>query len=310
MYRTLSGSRMAEQAITDLAKAGTLPGHHSGLGHEAIGVGVGCAMAQDDCVLLSHRSGMMLAHARGGFLLREAILSKFARAAGCFGPQPGRRRTLPAVGLVGTGLPMAVGIAMTARHRGRPDVTVAFFGDGAANEGAVHEALNLAGAQRAPIVFVLENNRLAISMPVGVATAARELVTRAEGYGIPGFAMDGQDVVAIFEAAQEALQRARAGGGPTLIETRLDRWEPHAQGLPDLRSPEEISQAHARDGVAMFRSRVVAQSIMTEQEVDEIDEQCRAEVADGVAEALRLGMNLAEPAPYDEATACRLTYAP
>lgn len=308
MYRSLSGSRRAERAITDLAKAGSIPGHHSGLGHEAIGVGVGCAMATEDCVLLSHRSGMMLAHARGSYTLREAVLSQFGRAPGCYGPLSGRPRTLPAIGLVGTALPMAVGVAMADRLRGRPAATVAFFGDGAANEGAVHEALNLAAAQRAPIVFILENNGLAISTPVAAATAASELVARAAGYGMPGLAVDGQDALAVFEAAERALRNARTGHGPTLIEARLDRWEPHAQGLADVRTAEQIARARAQDGVAKLRSWLVERAILTESEIATLDDRCRTEVNAAVAEALRLGIDLTEPAPYDETAAYRLSY--
>jgi len=310
VYRALSGSRTAEQAITDLAKTGPLRGHHSGLGHETIGVAVGCAMSPEDCASLSHRSGMMLAHARGGYSLRDAILAKFGRAPGCYGPTPGRPRALPAIGLVGSALPMAVGVAMTDRLRNRSAVTVAFFGDGAANEGAVHEALNLAGAQRAPIVFVLENNGLAISTPVGSVTAADELVSRAAGYGMPGAVVDGQDAEAIHEATEKALFFARAGSGPTLIEVRLERWEPHAHGLPDLRSPRLIHEARGHDGVALFRANVLARGTATAAELDTIDRQCREEVSTAVAEALRLGMDNAEVAPYDEATALELAYAP
>lgn len=308
MYRALSGSRMAEQSITDLARSNTLPGHHSGLGHESVGVGVGLALAADDPVLPSHRSGLMLAHARDGITLREAILAKFLRAPGCFGPVPGRPRVLPTVGLVGSGLPMAVGVAMAARLTGRQDVTVAFFGDGAANEGAVHEALNLAGAQRAPIVFVLENNGLAISTPVAASTAAHELIDRAKGYGLPGNAVDGQDVEAVFAATQPAVQRARAGLGPSMIEVRLERWEPHAHGLADLRSPAEIEAARMRDGLALFRARLLERAMVTVSELEAIDRRCRDEVDDAVAEALALGMDLTEPAPCDDATAYRLSY--
>ncbi len=156
LYRALAGSRIAEQAITDLNKQGVLRGHHSGLGHEAIGVGVGFALRPDDCAQMSHRSGMMLAHARGGYSLREAVLSQFGRAPSCWTQIPGRPRVLTIVGLVGTWVPMSVGVAMADRLRGRDSVTVTFFGDGAANEGAVHEAMNLAGARRLPIVFVVE----------------------------------------------------------------------------------------------------------------------------------------------------------
>lgn len=309
VYRALIGSRTAEQAITDLAKTGVIPGHHSGLGHESIGVAVGCAMSPDDCSLLSHRSGMMLAHARGGYSLRDAILSQFGLAPGCYGPTPGRPRSLPAIGLVGSALPMAVGVAMTDRLRNRSAATVAFFGDGAANEGAVHEGLNLAGAQSAPVVFVLENNGLAISTPVGSATAADELVSRAAGYGMPGIAVDGQDVEAIYEAMMDALRRARTGSGPTVIEVRLERWEPHAHGLPDMRPAAQMQKAREHDGVALFRANLLARGTATEAEIGAIDRLCQDEVSAAVADALRLGMDLTEPAPYDEATALGLAYA-
>ena len=309
VYRALSGSRRAEQAITDLAKAGSIPGHHSGLGHECIGVAVGSALSADDCALLSHRSGMMLQHARGAYPLRDAILACFGRARSFYGPAPGRPRTLPAIGLVGSALPMAVGIALSDQMRHRATVTIAFFGDGTANEGAVHEALNLAGTRRAPIVFVLENNALAISMPVASATAATELVSRAAGYGLPGVAVEGQDVEATYDAAVRALQRARAGLGPSLLEARLERWEPHAHGLPDLRSPERLQQVRARDGVALFRSSLIARGIATDAELDELDRRLDEEVAAAIAEARRLGLDQTEPAPYDEATAAALAYA-
>lgn len=309
VYRALSGSRRAEQAITDLAKAGVIPGHHSGLGHECIGVAVGSAMSAEDCALLSHRSGMMLQHARGAYTLREAVLACFGRARSFCGPAPGRPRTLPAIGLVGSALPMAVGIALSDQMRHRLAATVAFFGDGAANEGAVHEAINLAGSRRAPVVFVLENNALAISTPVASATAAAELVARAAGYGLPGVAVDGQDVEAMHDAALRELQRARAGLGPSLIEVRLDRWEPHAQGLPDLRSPEQLQQARARDGLALFRSKLLARGGATEAQLDEIDRRCEEDVAAAVVDARQLGLDEAEPAPYDESIARAMAYA-
>src|SRR5262249_10414003 len=147
----------------------------------------------EDCAQMSHRSGMMLAHARGGFTLREAIRSKFGLAPSCHAAVPGRPRTLTVVGLVGTWVPMSVGVAMADRPRGGNTVTVTFLGGGAANEGAVHEAMNLAGARRLPMIFVLENNGMAVSMSVAESTAAKELASRAVGYGMPGIRVDGYD---------------------------------------------------------------------------------------------------------------------
>jgi TPP-dependent pyruvate/acetoin dehydrogenase alpha subunit len=310
MYRSLAGTRIAEQAITDLARRGVLPGHHSGLGHESIGVGVGMAMQSGDCAQMSHRSGMMLAHARGGYSLREAILAKFGRAPSCFGQLSGRPRTLTVVGLVGTWVPMSVGVAMADQFRGAGTVTVTFFGDGAANEGAVHEAMNLAGARRLPIVFFIENNGFGVSLPVGEATATRSLASRSIGYGMPGQVVDGQDPVKIYTAAARALHRARDGLGPSVVELRLKRWEPHAEGLKDLRSAQELAAAREHDGVSRLRASVRRTRVLTEARLRAIEAQCRAEVDTAVADALQAGLNSHEPAPYDADEARRLAYAP
>jgi TPP-dependent pyruvate/acetoin dehydrogenase alpha subunit len=309
MYRALSGSRIAEQTITDLNKAGVLRGHHSGLGHESVGVAVGFAVRPDDCVQMSHRSGMMLAHARGGYPLREAVLSQFGRAPSAYAQLPGRPRVLTIVGLVGTWVPMSVGIAMADRLRGKDTVTVTFFGDGAANEGAVHEAMNLAGARRLPMVFIIENNGMAVSMPMSEATAAPDFAGRAAGYGMPGVLVDGQDPIGVYEVVEEAIERARRGEGPALIEARLIRWEAHANGIADLRTPEQIAEAHARDGVRTLREGLVAQGILTDAQADAIDAECRAEVDAAVVEGRAQGFDAKVPEPFDDAEAWRLTYA-
>lgn len=309
MYRALSGSRIAEQSITDLNKSGVLRGHHSGLGHEAVGVAVGSAVRSDDCVQMSHRSGMMLAHARGGYSLREAVLSQFGRAPSCFGQIPGRPRTLTIVGLVGTWVPMSVGIAMADRLRGKDSVTVTFFGDGAANEGAVHEAMNLAGARRLPMVFVIENNGMAVSMPTSEATAASDFAARAAGYGMPGVLVDGHDPLALYEVAEEAVARARRGQGPTLIEAKLVRWEAHANGIADLRTPEQIEEAHKRDGVRQLREALIGQGVLSEAAADAIDAECRAEVDAAIEEGRAAGFDMSVPPQLDAVEAWRLTYA-
>ena len=310
MYRALIGTRLAEQTITDLNKAGVLRGHHSGLGHEAIGVAVGFALRPDDCVQMSHRSGMMLAHARGGYSLREAVLSQFGRAPSCFGQIEGRPRTLTIVGLVGTWVPMSVGVAMADRLRGKDTVTVTFFGDGAANEGAVHEAMNLAGAKRLPIVFVIENNGFAVSMPTAEATAAKDFAGRAEGYGMPGVLVNGQDPLAVYEVVSEAIANGRSGRGPSLIEARLTRWEAHAHGIQDLRSEEEMEAVRKSDGVLALREQLLAMGIMTAAEAEAIEAECAREVELAVEEGKQAGFDLREPPPFDDADARRLAYAP
>jgi pyruvate dehydrogenase E1 component alpha subunit len=205
---------------------------------------------------------------------------------------------------------MAVGVAMADRLRGKDTITVTFFGDGGANEGAVHEAMNLAGSKRIPIVFIAENNGIAISMRVSESTAAPDLACRAAGYGMPGQVVDGQDPIAVHEATTRAVARARAGHGPSLIELRIARWESHVEGFPELRSAEEVASARSHDGVARLRKLLLDGDVLSEADVAMIEAGCRNEVDDAVIEGLRDGLDLAEPAPYSAADAQRLTFAP
>lgn len=310
MYEMLCGSRMAEQAITDLAKEGVLGGHHSGLGHESIGVAVGMAVRADDGVQPSHRSGMMLAHARGDYSLREAILSHVGLAPAHTAPrEPGRSRMVMVVGLVGSQLPLAVGTAMADRIKKRDTVIVAFFGDGGANEGAVHEAMNLAGSRRLPMVFIVENNGFSVSLPVNEATAAEDYSSRAAGYGMPGVLVDGQDPVVIHQAVQAAVDRARRGYGPCLVEATLLRWEAHSLGIADLRSAQEIAQAREKDGVAKLRRTLVDMHIATEAEVSAIEAACQAEV-DGAVDEVRTAPRATQSVTaMSAADAPKLSYA-
>ena len=311
MYRALSGSRHAEQAITELAHRGTLPGHHSGLNHEAIGVGVGLALRPDDCAQMSHRSGTTLAHTRGGFTLRDAIRSRFGLAPSCHAALPGRPRTLPIVGLVGTWVPMSVGVAMADKLRKKGTVTVTFFGDGAANEGAVHEAMNLAGARRLPIVFLLENNGMAVSLSSRESSAAETLVSRAVGYGMPGTRVDGHDPLQVYGAAAEAVAKARSGEGPSLIEAVVSRWEGHAVGIRDTRSTAEVSLARSRDALRETREQLLRDNVITAAEADRVDAECRSEVALAIAECLREPRGpLATAWAIDAAEAEALTFSP
>jgi TPP-dependent pyruvate/acetoin dehydrogenase alpha subunit len=310
MYRMLCGSRMAEQAITDLAKQGVIGGHHSGLGHESIGVAVGMAVRADDGVQPSHRSGMMLAHARGDYSLREAILSKVGLASAHTAPrEPGRSRMIMVVGLVASQVPLAVGTAMAERIRKKDSVIVSFFGDGGANEGAVHEGMNLAGARKLPMVFIVENNGFSVSMPVSEATAAVNFASRAEGYGMPGVWVDGQDPLAVHDAVQAAVDRARRGDGPSLVEAQLIRWEAHSLGIPDTRSAREMARARERDGVARLRRTILDMGIVTEAEVAAIEAGCRAEVDAAVEEARTAPRPERSTRVMSDADAWKLSYA-
>lgn len=309
MYRFLYGSRLAEQAITDLSKEGLIGGHHSGLGHEAIGVAVGMAVRNDDGVQGSHRSGMMLAHARGSYTLRDAVLSQVGLAQSHYLGGPGKPRTVMSVGLVGSQLPLAVGTAMADRIKKKDTVIIAFFGDGSANEGAVHEAMNLAGSRKLPVVFVVENNGFAISMPMHEATAAEDYASRAAGYGMPGVVVDGHDPIAVHEVVEAAIDRARKGDGPSLVEANLLRWEPHAQGIADTRSEQELAEARKRDGVVKLRDTLITMDVASETAVLAIEAECQAEVNGAVAELRNAPKREQATTLMSPADAWNITYA-
>jgi pyruvate dehydrogenase E1 component alpha subunit len=198
---------------------------------------------------------------------------------------------------------------MADRLSGKDSVTVSFFGDGAANEGAVHEAMNLAGARNLPLVFVLENNGMAVSMPMSEATAAKELVSRAAGYGIRGVRVDGQNAVAVYEASAEAVARARRGEGPTLIEAVIDRWEGHAVGIKELRTEQEVKNARSRDGLRVLRKKLIATGTLTDADAAAVDDECATEILAAIDEFTRQPHATPDPGPIGESEARKLALA-
>jgi TPP-dependent pyruvate/acetoin dehydrogenase alpha subunit len=284
MLRNLWQGRIVEKTISDLFRAGKLPNHHSGIGHESIGVGVGFGLRDSDGVQPSHRSGVTLRFTRGDLTPRDVMFAQFGKAPGGYSAEG--PRYIRAVGLVGSQLPLAVGTAMADKLKGNDSVVVAFFGDGASNEGAVHEGMNLAGAWKLPIIFVIENNGFAISMPTSEATGAADFASRAAGYGMPGVTVDGNSVLGVYEVMQEAATRARDGKGPSLIEVRIVRWEGHFTGDADAYRDESIrAEARAHDGITLFRDELIGQGALMEAEAESIEREVRAEVATAVDEA-------------------------
>jgi TPP-dependent pyruvate/acetoin dehydrogenase alpha subunit len=197
LYQLVLGSRLAEQRITELSKAGEIPGHHSGLGHEAVGVGIGTAVEFDDCVQPSYRSGAAVMHARGGLDVRELVLQGFGQIPGPREQHPGGPRILRSTGILAGQFPMAVGIALSFQLKQLSPVVVSVIGDGASSEGAVHECMNIAGVRRLPMLFVIENNGIALSTLFRDTTATASLAARGAGYGIAASVADGHDVLAV-----------------------------------------------------------------------------------------------------------------
>jgi pyruvate dehydrogenase E1 component alpha subunit len=193
---------------------------------------------------------------------------------------------LGANGIVGGGIPLACGAALTAKTLGTGGVAVCFFGDGAANQGTFHEGLNLAAIWKLPVIFVCENNGYAESTPVGYHCAASDIANRASAYEIPGVVVDGFDLFAIYETAAEAISRARRGDGPTLIEAKTYRYYGHFQGdMITYRTEEELMRYRERDPIVALRDFVTSHGLATAAELDAIDARVTKQLDDAWASA-------------------------
>jgi pyruvate dehydrogenase E1 component alpha subunit len=214
------------------------------------------------------------------------------------------RGNLGANGIVGGGLPIAVGAAFSAKRRGEGAVAVAFFGDGANNEGAFHESLNLASIWRLPAIFVCENNQYAMSTAIARSTAVRDVVDRASAYAMPGVIVDGNNFADVAEASFVAVERARAGDGPTLIEAKTYRTRGHSRSDRNrYRTREEIESWKQRDPIAAFENEIVALGLASREEIAAVDAEVRAEMAAAIEFAME------SPTP-DPAEVTRDVYSP
>ncbi len=292
------------ESIAQIAcRKGETPGFlHLYIGEEATGVGVCAHLRPTDWVTSTHRGhGHALAKgANPGRVMAEL----FGKADGICGGRGGTMHLYDrSVGLFGTngivaaGIGHAVGIGMSARQQGRDDIGVAFFGDGAANHGGFHEALNFAAVQRAPAVFICENNLYATATPLKSITLNPEIATKAASYGMPGVAVDGNDVFAVWLAMKEATERARAGKGPTLIEAKTYRTVGHHEGDPVIgtyRTQEELDAWIKRDPIDMFRKKLIEDYGIADAEALAAIE---ARIEKVVEEALTFARNSPEPDP-------------
>jgi len=190
-------------------------------------------------------------------------------------------------GIVGPSILLASGAGYAARLSQSDRVGVAFFGDGASNNGAFHEGINMATAWQLPVIFVCENNMYATEVPFAKASKSPSVACRAQGYGLPGFEVDGNDVLAVFQAAGEAVQRARAGDGPTLLECRTYRTRAHSEGMRDVgyRTTEEVDRWKARDPIRLYKVYLLENSLLAQAEIDGLEAEVRqtAETAADVA---------------------------
>jgi TPP-dependent pyruvate/acetoin dehydrogenase alpha subunit len=201
---------------------------------------------------------------------------------------------LPSNAIVGANIPIAVGAAMGFSMRGLDRIAASFFGDGASNIGAFHEGLNLAAVRQAPVVFICENNQYAASTHISLTTKIKDIADRAAAYGMPGRVVDGMDALAVYESAQEAVERARTGGGPTLLEYKTYRYMGHSRGDPgNYRNREELELWRERDPIPLFRQRLIDAFGMENEALVAVEEGCQAEVE----AAIQAAQAAPEPAP-------------
>jgi TPP-dependent pyruvate/acetoin dehydrogenase alpha subunit len=282
---------------------------HPYVGMEAIAVGVCAALGLNDYITSTHRGhGHCIAK---GLDLKLMMAEIIGREDGyCRGRGGSMHITAMDKGMLGADAivagssALAVGAAHGLRLRGSDGIVVCFFGDGAANQGVLHEACNLAAVLRAPVVFVCENNEWAISTPAAASTRIADIAERAAGYGFPGVVTDGNDVLGVRDVTAEAAARARSGGGPTLIEAKSYRVTPHSAATKtDLRPPEELDAWRARDPILRFSRRLAEEHGVAPARLEQIEEQSRRDVEEAVEFAL------ASPRPAPEA-ALEDVYAP
>ncbi|MDD5727913.1 MAG: pyruvate dehydrogenase complex E1 component subunit beta [Victivallales bacterium] len=302
LYEKMVLLRRFESTAQDLYKKGVWPGFiHLYIGEEATAVGVCANLNDDDWITSTHRGhGHALAK---GVPVNLVMAELFGKVTGCCGGRGGSMHLYyPPAGLLGTnglvagGIPLAIGAGLGAMTRGSQQVGVAFFGDGASNHGAFLESMNFAAVRKIPVIFVCENNLFATATPIRNATANTEIATRAAAFGLPGVAVDGYDVIDVYQAVKTAVERARRGEGPTLIESKTYRWCGHHEGDPvfgTYRTEKELNAWKERCPIKTFHRRLVEEVGVREKELDAIDARIEQEITTAVA----FGNASADPDP-------------
>ena len=292
MLRSMVLIREFDELAIQLRVAGKIYGAvHPYVGQEAVAVGVCANLTPSDRVTSTHRGhGHCIAK---GADIRRMMAELFGRVDGYCKGKGGSMHIadfavgmLGANGIVGGGLPIACGAALAAQLDGRGDVTVCFFGDGAAAEGEFHEALNIAGLWKLPIVFVCENNQYAANNAVAVQHPHVDIAAHAAVYAMPGVVVDGNDVLEVHASAGEAVARARRGEGPSLVECKTYRWHFHAMRNaipPETRPADEIASWKARDPIARLEQHALGQGLLSAAEIGGIQERVRGDLNEAVA---------------------------
>ena len=290
LYRTMLTIRRFEERCNYLFMQGRIPSTlHLYIGQEAVATGVCAHLRSEDYVTSTHRPhGHAIAK---GVSIKTIMAELFGKATGCCCAKGGsmhvgdiRVGMIPAIAIVGGGIPIAAGVALAAKRLGTDRVAVSFFGEGASNEGAFHEALNMAAIWDLPVVFVCENNLYAASTPFATAFKIKHVAERAAAYGMPGGIVDGNDVLAVYEAAGRAIARARAGGGPTLLECNTYRQCGHSRSDPrTYRSKAEEEEWVKVDPIRRLAERLLQLELATEASLEVVEQDVMAAIDDAVA---------------------------
>ncbi len=285
MYRKMQEIRIFETRVIELFAEGKIPGFvHSYLGEEAVAVGACSNLRDSDYITSTHRGhGHLIA--KGG-RLNDMMAELYGKATGYCKGKGGSMHIadvdlgiLGANGIVGGGFTIAAGAGLASKLRKKDDVTLCFFGDGASNQTTFHEGINLASVWDLPVVFVCENNMYGISLSQEKHQKIKDVSDRAASYGIPGVTVDGNDVVAVYEAIKEAVKRARNGEGPSLIECKTYRHRGHFEGDPtNYRPDEEVARWKAKEPLGRFRQKLLELEICEERELDAIDQEVMEQV--------------------------------
>jgi acetoin:2,6-dichlorophenolindophenol oxidoreductase subunit alpha len=299
-YKKMLELRLFELKVQELYRNGRLPGFvHLYVGEEAVAVGVCSNLEDKDLVFSTHRGH---GHALAKGVPAEVVLAElWGKVTGCSGGRGGSMHMyapeygfMGTNGIVGAPIPLATGAALSAKVRKKGQVVVCFFGDGAVNSGSFHEAVNLGAVWDLPVVYVCENNLYATEMAFLRATKNTSVASRASAYGMLGIAVDGQDVVAVHEAARSAVLRAREGGGPTLIECKTYRYVGHHEGDPgmDYRTRDEVQYWKQRDPLKICRKRLIETGARAESQLQAADQ----EMEQLIEQAVQLAESAPEPA--------------
>jgi pyruvate dehydrogenase E1 component alpha subunit len=289
LYASMYKIRYFEQEAVKLFHNKELPGWlHSYIGEEAVAVGVCASLNRDDYITSTHRGhGHCIAK---GADLKRMMAELYGKETGYCKGKGGSMHIadfsigiLGANGIVGGGIPIATGTALASQYLEDGRVTVCFFGDGASNQGGFHESLNLASLWKLPVVYVCENNLYAETTPQADHQPIRDIADRAKSYNMPGVIVDGNDVLAVYEETNKAVERARSGRGPTLVECKTYRYRGHWEGDPEVyRTKEEVKEWKKRDPLKKFKKYLLENDITQSKEISLVEKKIEDEIKDAI----------------------------